>query len=180
MGTNNFHYENVLRIVEIEDDDCIVSDTIENIRSEFNEQKDYSFVESGKDIYELRSFPSLVLGMVYERFDHTPETDICINVTVVLRHGYYAHANLDYIVTISTNGGDYSLDEWNEMVDALVFDSIEIYGDEYENQIINGVDALDTHVTKMVKYVDSVLLKYSTPAVKIGQFQNGEAVYQTA
>lgn len=159
MGTNNFNYENILGVIELDSEDAdynymLVDDAETNvyndIKKTYDEHKNitvFSMDEYKNDYPISRSYGGHLFAQIQIRMWN--EQDVYIDL--VSYHGYYADANIDYDVRVE----NYS------------WDSIDI--DDFLNH---------PSVVKAIREVRNSISTYTVVAKKIAQFSNGNAVYE--
>lgn len=156
MSTNNFYFENVLNIVQLNDEDyevnnMMIEDITINLFEELDKYKffetmnlfnDNEFIDKGR--ISMNYGGKIILRLFRDNSDYN------FMIDVVLYNGYYADCNIDYSITI---------DNFTER-----------YKDEdIENFKVNQ---------KMIRILEKLLNKFTVPARKVAQFSNGEAMYE--
>tara|TARA_Y100000310_G_scaffold338871_1_gene429772 strand:+ start:424 stop:978 length:555 start_codon:yes stop_codon:yes gene_type:complete len=175
MGTNNFHVENAsspMFVLMNDDDEWFYEDALENITQVIGLEE-----TSCKDRHELRSYPSRVLGKLEKRITVTTgvvaneEEDIRITLLAVARSGYYAGMALDWTVEIHDDYYDFfDYEEWyNYIMEERKFT------DERKTDIVREVGDISD---ELIQKVEEVYELYTEKIRKVGQFSNGEAVYE--
>lgn len=174
MSTNNFHSVNskgVFAIEDIEDDDdgYLTRDNLDYIKEEvIDELKKVNLAtvleqdETPED--ELRSYPARVFGTLEGKANRW---DSCARIVLIIRGGYYSGHNLDYTI-------EY-LGENNYAVDAP--EDVEKWDGQASN---TEVMALRGQARRLEAAVVKAFKNHSTALNKVGQFSNGEAVYEKA
>jgi hypothetical protein len=134
------------------------------------------FVRGGQDD-DHRNFYGSALGRYLLDKDYMGIT-IEIELTVLMRSGYYEGCNLDYNIDIHVDGHshddvDYAIDEW-----------------EYQANKWNNAGLVKANKSKAQVWLENTLHKMSgeiesmlayhcgVELVKVAQFSNGEAVYE--
>ena len=194
MGTSNFHNVNarciypVLLNYEInkEDEDGNETDEkvlmycddfdyeclVENV-CEMLKEKNIGFVSSiGRDIDELRSYPSKVLGTV--RKEKTiGGIDVAVELVCVLRSAYYEGANLDYCI--------YEEVENEDLID--IVDQFDFYSEFKGISKIHAEIAskwIETTKSELIEAIEDVYSVVSGVKLrKVATFSNGETIYET-
>lgn len=184
MGTSNFHSKNSGRIFSVKlEEEWDYDDLKANLYSELNgsvaKSRGYHFSEGGKDIYELRSYPSHVVGIIF-KVTKICGIDVSVGVQSVIRSGYYEGCNLDWAVICVIGYNTFE----DEEIDIKEIE-FEI---KYENDNINvGMSKIQARNIKkwidktrdeLVKYVEEIYTQYSEPLRVVAQFSNGETIYE--
>jgi hypothetical protein len=190
MATNNFHNVNANRIFAvlmgyedsetnefIEPSDYEYDDLISNLKSELKEK--FGYVYNNETVDFLRSFSGSVIGGVSEEKTYMG-VEVRVKLIAVIRSGYYQGANLDYEIEYSADG--YENDEFDGVIDEWVYQA-----NKYNN---NGLvqanrskveNWLENTKNEMIEKLEKIYSEYSdVKLVKVGQFSNGEAVYEKA
>jgi hypothetical protein len=149
MATSNFHNVNASNIFAVQlQDEFDYQDLIDNVKYSLKETGFFN-VLTKSDPNELRSFPSKSIGSLDNYVEDTEGNGIYVNVTAVVRSGYYEGVNLDWHC------------------------SFEEYGETIEH-LLPAAEAEKNRLVEMVEYVFSEL---STPLGVTAQFSNGETIY---
>lgn len=150
MATSNFHNVNATNIfaVELESDiDYIV--LFENLQLEF--ESDSRFGKFGKrDMHDLRSYPSQVLGSLRESV-MLYDDEVEVFVSPVIRSGYYEGCNLDWVVQVYVNGDD--------------------------DDSLNDSPTVQAIISRLSGAVEDIFKMYSDSYVVTARFSNGETIY---
>lgn len=155
MSTSNFSYRNNLFIVPVEDEDLafeqeLLEDSIASaLEADFAANSRYS-VERVDRSDNDRSYPGHVFAEVVYRRDVHDDT-IEMRAPVIFRGGYYSGANIDYYVEEPEYLGSY----------------------ETPRQAY-----LDQDGFRMIRGIERVLSRLTSPAYRVATFSNGESVYQ--
>lgn len=96
-----------------------------------------------------------------------------VTVELQTRNGYYEGANLDYVVGYLVDGDEYD-DE--SLEDAYVFNKRK---QDYVEISKTRVKRLRAQARAIVKKIDKVYSNNTTVLRKVGQFNNGEAMYES-
>lgn len=83
---------------------------------------------------------------------YLPNGELYKEITVLWRSGYYSGANIDYIIEDSS----------------------------YRSYEPTSTKTVDAKVVSTCRAVEKILRRHGTELRKVGQFSNGEAVYQRA
>jgi hypothetical protein len=149
MATSNFHNVNASNIFAVQlQDEFDYQDLIDNVKYSLKETGFFN-VLTKSDPNELRSFPSKSIGSLDNYVEDTEGNGIYVNVTAVVRSGYYEGVNLDWHC------------------------SFEEYGETIEH-LLPAAEAEKNRLVEMVEYVFS---EFSTPLGVTAQFSNGETIY---
>jgi len=172
MSTNNFKFDNVLIVTpdfnfyhdcECGNDcdgeaDCTKKGDVDFNDFAYNEYvsdvqsqlEKIGFESCDKSDYD-RNYSGKIIAK-YEMYD----TDGMIKwLEVVIRSGYYDGANIDYIID-----GDFGIEN------------------EQNKKQIAHYQAMQNKFNRLVDKTEKILRKNCTEMLKVGQFSNGEAVYQ--
>lgn len=109
----------------------------------------------------------------------TSREDIYAECKIVARSGYYAGVNFDPVIAFYNAGtGEYI--ERDEIDADEVISAAEYFHDRQISRKAAEatVRRLERDAARLEKTAVQVLKKYTTPLIKVGQFSNGEAVYQ--
>ena len=173
MGTSNFHYEKVLFTIEAEDE-FEYEDTISNITSEFNNDKDFYEDDSITLDSELRSFPARSIGSFNYYFEYL-EQQFEVTIIPLVRNGYYSGANFDYELNIECEYSNY--DSISEAVDDLLQ-----YGCVHKGLLVAQRAHLEKHIDTWIetteKRVCEVFKMFTDELVVTAQFSNGETFHE--
>jgi len=201
MGTNNFHNKNASRIFavlmnreehllddegnEMEETEYIYpdewecEDLLSNVKCDMEalakKHKTISFHKGGNADF-LRSFSGSVIGSFWISKVYL-DIECEVEITAVLRSGYYEGANLDFEITYRVNGYDYDdyMAEWEYSAENSNNKGlVRIHYNNVSNWFENSADTLITELEKIFEYYTEIKL------VKVGQFSNGEAFYERA
>jgi len=181
----NFHYEEVSKCDSCDSEnlnkeyksveDFEVEDFKDNIKDSLQNSK-YDFrPDVGNNSHNLRSFEGTILGSVIE--DKTIlNVSIEVQITCILRSGYYEGANLDWEITHYIDGYehdvlDFAIDEWEH--NAL---------QEYNQGLVsiqrkNAKSYIENTTNELVEFVESIYKQYSTELGVVARFSNGETMY---
>lgn len=168
MATNNFASVNNTGIYTLESDEFI-EDVYDNILEELRalgvDAREQDCMSSDND----RSYGGWLFGMAYGVDNGNYEY---ATIELLTRHGYYSGANLDYIIGYLVNGeehDDASLDG------AYVWDE---RSQDYKEISKTRVKRLQSQGRALAKKVAKVYANNTSVMRKVGQFSNGEAVYE--
>ena len=197
MATNNFYNKNASKIFAVLmnyeqpmlDNDGNETDDTEHVSPESWEYDDLildlqsaiqtkfgrDYVKGGQDDRD-RNFYGRAIGRVLVDRDCMGVT-IEIELTAMVRSAYYEGANLDWELTIHVDS--YSYDSVPEAIEEW-----EYQAEKYNN--VGIVKANKKHVEnwiarsslELIEGIEEVFEEFSAiKLIKIGQFSNGEAVY---
>lgn len=186
MGTSNFHRVHASKIYAVlmnqpadEDGEYYapeqweIDEFVGFLRELLGEVQDADFYPDGKDPYELRSFPSRVIGKIITESTFAGGLiGAEIVVTVVMRSGYYEGACLDWHVNELVGGEDTNGE----------FD-ISDYGLTYEEMGIAKFDIehwAEGEYKRLTAFVEKVFADVSNPMEVVATFSNGETIYKMA
>lgn len=164
--------------IEIESEDGYeIDDAIENITAEFEAIKRPKIYTEQVDEHDGdRNYPGrafLKLGLVNER------EDIQTTAALVVRSGYYAHANIDIDVQVYDG---YSGDHIEP--DELTVDDVKSILQGYHDRTVTDKQAAATlrRIQRDCATLDNLagqlLKEYTTPLIRTALFSNGEAIYE--
>lgn len=192
MGTSNFYNVNAKQYYSVffesdeeneEFQDFWYEDQIEDICSYLNEKGfnvDANSLKNVKDPYELRSFPSHVIGSISE-YKRICNVEFQINMYAVVRSGYYEGFVLDWFYEVEIEG-DCDIDIIPDF--EQVSETISYYGDVSEGmgkiQAKNALKWLNKTVDSLTEYTEDCFKEITTPLVVTAQFSNGETFYAKA
>jgi len=168
MATNNFYKKNASNFYVIESDegDFEIWELIEY-------EILYDLAELGyEDIRNENKWDERDSKIIAEKRFY--EQDIEVRLYVIERAGYYSGANLDWDFEIIDNEGneikcgDYYEDDFYDYIE----DTKE--RNEMKKQQKKIVKKLHKEIDKLEKLFANITTSY----IKIGQFSNGEAVYE--
>lgn len=199
MGTNNFaspsnakDYYVVLtnREEEIDGetqyfapDEWEIDDLKDNILSDIKAQGGFE----SRDTFCDRNYERTALGELEETRVYA-DVEVGVRVVAVLQNAYYEGATLDYLIYVTVEG-----DEWKYSTGSYFDENIESILDEVgEIQSYRGLNNgmvsiirpkvesfLEATIDTLSEKMDNILEAYSEHKLKkVGQFSNGEAVYQ--
>lgn len=175
MATNNFHSISGNYFVIEAADEFELDDTQENIRAELETLAGIVYEELDENEDGLRSYPGQVFaGLTLKN----SREDIYAECKIVARSGYYSGVNFDPVIAFYNAGtGEYiDRDELDadEIISAAYYHDRDISKKAAEPTLRR----LERDAAKLEKLAGEVLKKYTTPLIKVGQFSNGEAVYE--
>lgn len=179
MGTNNFHNKNASKVFSIMDiEDWFEMDMIKEDFKHQLEHLGYDYLDDPN--YDgLRSFPATTLGIKSDGKMYG-DAEVFITIKSIMRSGYYQGVNLDW--ELEVNIVNYELDnnfEWNGYnVESLLQDFMnngmaKIHAPYVELFIQNTIEDMVGELEKLYK-------EMTQPLNKVGQFSNGNAVYEKA
>jgi len=196
MGASNFHSRNASKIFAVTFPDYLDEDTGEmipdefgyndlklNLTSEFealnNPKKELTFFkERGGDSYELRSYPSYVLGTL-RQYSKFKSVDVLCEMVLVIRNGYYEGCCLYWICNFDIEGNTY---EDCDIEQQEVEENIEYYTDlKGKNISIRAKQICEwcnKTKTDMVAMIEKIYSEYSDSLKVVAQFSNGETIYE--
>jgi hypothetical protein len=102
------------------------------------------------------------------------EDDIEVKLYVIIRAGYYSGANLDWDFEIIDNEGNEI--KCGDYYENDFYDYIE--DRKEKNEMKKQQKRIVKKLHKEIDKLEKMFAKITTPYIKIGQFSNGEAIYQ--
>lgn len=171
MSTNNFSYENVLIAVpeftfggiceECEEKGIVVD--CEHIEPEFDTFAYDEYVKEVQEQLKKIGFEACDKSDNDRNYGGTiiaewGQEDNCFikYLQVVIKNGYYSGANIDW-----TSDGDFCPEN------------------EQNKKEVAHIKALQNKFDRMVAKTEKILRKNGTELIKVAQFSNGEAIYET-
>ena len=170
MATNNFTSVNPTGIYAI---DLLNDEGAQDDLDLIHENVIRELQGMGLDTREqdcLGSQEGWLFGMVYGVDNGNYEY---VTVELQTRNGYYEGANLDYVVGYLVDGVECD-DE--SLEDAYVFNGRK---QDYVEISKTRVKRLRAQARAIVKKIDKVYSNNTTVLRKVGQFNNGEAIYES-
>ncbi len=174
MSTANFHNVNASCVFSYElEDEYDYDDLIANLESELaGIACDYRF--DGSDPHQLRSYPSRVIGGL-GRSRSYDGIEIAVELTVIVRSGYYRGCNLDWYLGYSIAGDETEERDFTELF-AEAGCSIKMAA--YLAKLAEKWAAKTA--AKMIAAIETMFRRYSQPLNIVGRFSNGETIYEKA
>jgi hypothetical protein len=200
MGTSNFYNKNASKTFAVlmgyeqpiidEDgnetdqtewrspDEWDYDDFISNIQSTLKESPYYWRPEIGNNSHNLRSFEGRILGSYIEG-KTLLNVSLEVQITCILRSGYYEGANLDWEITYYIDGYEHddidnAIEEWeyqaNKDFNIGLCRIHKAKAEEYLNQTRD----------KLIEHVEKVYTEASMPLRVVARFSNGETMYERA
>ena len=149
MATSNFHNVNASHIFAVElQDEYDYQDLVDNLQSGLKETGYFNLLTKS-DPNELRSFPSKSIGSLDNYVEDSEGNGIYVQITAVVRSGYYDGVNLDW---------HCSFEEYGETIEHLI-------------------PAAEAEKNRLVEMVEYVFGEFSTPLGVTATFSNGETMY---
>ena len=149
MATSNFHNVNASHIFAVQLEDTYeYDDLIDNVKYSLKETGYFNLLTKS-DPNELRSYPSTSIGSLDTYVEDVEGNGIYIQITAVVRSGYYDGVNLD----------------WHP------------HFEEYGENIEHLLPAAEKEKNRLVEMVEYVFGEYTTPLGVTAQFSNGETIY---
>jgi hypothetical protein len=149
MATSNFHNVNASHIFSVDlQDEYEYDDLIDNVKYSLKETGYFNLLTKS-DPNDLRSYPSTSIGSLDNYVEDSEGNGIYVQITAVVRSGYYEGVNLD----------------WHS--------SFEEYGESIEHLLPQA----EEEKNRLVELVESVFSEFSTPLGVTAQFSNGETIY---
>lgn len=170
MSTNNFSFENILIVIpdfgiyhDCEASECFADC---NRQDEFDMFDDFAYDEYIADVQrqlEKIGFESCdkwddnrnYNGKIIARWGLEDNDGMIKWLEVVIRSGYYSGANIDYTID-----GDFGVEN------------------EQSKKQRKHWEAMNRKFDRQVEKTEKILRKNGTELLKVGQFSNGEAVYE--
>lgn len=157
MSTNNFKFENILIAVPdfsvIEDGDFIGFDTF--AYDEWQGELQDELIKIGFEDCDKYDGDRNYGGRIISRYGLEDTDGMIVWLEVVVRDGYYGGQNVDYTID-----GDFGIEN------------------EQNKKQVAHYEAMHRKLDKMKAKVEKILRNYGTELLKVGQFSNGEAVYE--
>ena len=151
MATSNFHNVNASHIFAVQLEDTYeYDDLIDNIKYGLKETGYFNLLTKS-DPNELRSYPSTGIGSLDSYVEDSNGNGIYVQVTAVVRSGYYDGVNLDWHT---------SFEEYGETIEHLLPEAEKV-------------------ASALAEQIESVLGEFSTPLRVTAQFSNGETIYHS-
>lgn len=206
MGTNNFvesKYFDAIYVIEpyttdddgnIEVDDMSWEDTRDNVKYELmniaKENNRNFAIDSNIKLDYNRNYPETSIGNYWDSFtyDIDEQHSITYEINIIAKtvSAYYEGATLDVSLYFGTDEAYIDKFEYDdpkefaerileEFNDSLAEDGVyELINDELNN----FVEHISSNKKEMLNEVEKAFMMYSTNVNKVGQFSNGEAVYE--
>ena len=175
MSTSNFHNVNASSIFACEiETEYDYEDLIMNLETALiNFECDYNL--SGNDPHELRSYPSRVIKALCMEKQYK-DFSVNIEISIIIRSGYYAGCNLDWNCSYSIVG-----EETNEIGFAEL---IEYYADCSKKMALYKASFVkqwaESTAQNMINRIEAIFRQFSTPLNVAARFSNGETIYEKA
>jgi hypothetical protein len=200
MGTSNFYNKNASRVFAVlmdyeqpiidEDgnetdetgyispDQWEYDDFISDIKSILNNCPMFFRADEGNNSHNLRSFEGRVLGSYIE--DRTLlNVSLEVQITCILRSGYYEGANLDWEITYYIDG--YEHDEIGNAVEEWEYQANKEFNQGLCKIHKSNAEASLTQLTdKLIEHVENIYTEASMPLKVVARFSNGETMYERA
>lgn len=149
MAASNFHNVNASHIFAVQLEDTYeYDDLIDNIKSGLKETGEFNLLTKA-DPNELRSYPSTSIGSLDSYVEDANGNGIYIQITAVVRSGYYDGVNLDW----------------------------HLHFEEYGETIEHLLPQAEVEQNRLIGLVESVFAEYTTPLGVTASFSNGETIY---
>jgi len=199
MATNNFHYVNAScafvvcdRQDYVEDDDTWydydleMDDLRESIKVIAEEEGLELRPSNTNDRRELRSFPSQTMFDVIKDFN-VFGVEVELNITMIVRQGYYSSACLDWQLTISIGDSvfeDTDMVSTDDIADAIGDDYFNGIGGEcakqygVENPLQESARFINEKIEENIAKIEAIFKSVSNPFRLLGTASNGEAFYE--
>ena len=176
MATNNFHSIRGNYFTIEPADEFEYEDTRDNIRTELEGLAGivYEQLEESED--GLRSYPGTVIaGLTLKN----SREDIYAECKIVARSGYYSGINFDPVVAFYNAGTGEYIDRDEIDADEIISAAEYTHDRTVSKKAAEAtVRRLERDAARLEKTAGQVLARYTTPLIKVGQFSNGEAVYE--
>lgn len=184
MGTNNFHNVNASKyfsaLLDIEnelDSEFAYDDLVESLYAEIENKFKWVRTDVRRDPHELRSYPSKTLGII-SQCSYIGDTFFMeLEVIPVIRNGYYAGVNLDWIIQLNFNYNDcITGHNWKEQLTQVISWN---YKDKNTRNAMTdkAIKWAEKNLDAIVKDLEEIYTLLTQPMEKVAQFSNGEAVY---
>jgi hypothetical protein len=188
MGTSNFYNRNASKVFALEDVEGWeyhdYMDRIECLKERVagiaEKLKGVNYYPGGHDPHELRSFNSTILGRLCISREYKG-LEVNIEITAILRSGYYEGANLDWNIDYQFNGqeGSEAAPELTEIAENLSY-----YGNCSENRAGSLSPAVlrwfELSGQKLINALEREYKKQAMPLRVAARFSNGETWYEKA
>jgi hypothetical protein len=149
MATSNFHNVNASHIFAVQLEDTYeYDDLIDNVKYSLKETGYFNLLTKS-DPNELRSYPSTSIGSLDSYVEDTEGNGIYIQITAVVRSGYYDGVNLDW----------------------------HLHFEEYGETVEHLLPQAEQEQNRLIELVETVFAEFSTPLGVTAQFSNGETIY---
>lgn len=180
MGTSNFHTANAIAtfVIDYKDDeyDCqeCKEDLAESIKECLPNFKVHENITSNE---ELRSFPTSSIGFMCDSIQFLG-IEFEFHINIFLRSGYYEASNLDWELEFFLDGVDY-YSTYSDGLDDISLEptTYNIKPGLWSIHKSNLENKLEHLQNSLIKQIESVFAKVSTPYGIIAQFSNGETLY---
>lgn len=147
-----------------------------NVRKALSEIEAFVFTDEGVDTEELRSYPSTVLGTIYDtkRFGDVVAS---VSVVAVIRSGYYEGACFDWLLTFEIDS-ETTYEDLESIIEAVNWNSDMPVGMQ-KIQSKNILKFFELKKSQIVAEVEKVFATFVEVKLnKIGSASNGETFYQ--
>ena len=149
MATSNFHNVNASKIYAADlQDEFDYDDLIDNVKCGLKETGYFNLLTK-QDPNELRSYPSRGIGSLDSYVEDDNGNGIYVQVTAVVRSGYYSGVNLDWHTTF---------EEYGETIEHLLPEAEKV-------------------ANALVEQMEYVFGEFTTPLGVVARFSNGETIY---
>jgi hypothetical protein len=149
MATSNFHNVNASHIFAVQLEDTYeYDDLIDNVKYSLKETGYFNLLTKS-DPNELRSYPSTSIGSLDSYVEDSEGNGIYIQITAVVRSGYYDGVNLDW----------------------------HLHFEEYGETVEHLLPQAEQEQNRLIELVETVFAEFSTPLGVTAQFSNGETMY---
>jgi hypothetical protein len=151
MATSNFHNVNASHIFAVQLEDTYeYDDLIDNIKYGLKETGYFNLLTKS-DPNELRSYPSTSIGSLDSSVEDADGNGIYIQITAVVRSGYYDGVNLDW----------------------------HLHFEEYGESVEHLLPQAEIEQNRLIELVETVFAEFSTPLGVTASFSNGETIYHS-
>mgnify|MGYP001564108606 CR=1 FL=1 len=171
MSTNNFSFKNILVVLPDFNlynvcDECYKKDIECEHKEEVVDFDNFAYEEYTADLQrqleKIGFEPSdkwdndrNYSGKIIARYGMDDTDGMIVWLEVVIKSGYYSGANIDYIID-----GDFGIEN------------------EQNKKQVAHHKAMHRKLDRIVAKTEKILRKNGTEMLKVGQFNNGEAVYE--
>jgi hypothetical protein len=172
MATSNFHNVNASNIFACSlENEFDYDDLRDNLSYAFKNNPDW-YDGNKSDPYELRSFPSRVLGSLTKDFSYK-DFSLEVWVSPVIRSGYYDGVNLDWNAHYFIDGDEIEIDNIEDELEYLNnFTPSKIK--RYVPLILKKAEKLRN---ELVSVTEGIFSNYSDKLGVTARFTNGETMY---
>ncbi len=139
-----------------------------------------SYRDGGNDNSELRSYPSSCIGRLYSEKNYK-DFSVGIELTAILRSGYYEGGNLDWQIEYDLNG-----DNGNDTIPEIqgLKDDIKYFRECTDGKAAQlagfAIKWMKKETKRLIEALEGIYSDFSDPYVRVATFSNGETIYKKA